>query len=233
MAITLFAVGALLAARMQTSSVRSTTFGKEALLAITAAQTLTEQLKEEPSLGNFGTIIANGGSGPVLLKSDTTPANIQAGPEGYNTDNPRHDDSVDGDQHERNNTQPVYYCSGDNTMGGKHSKLQHQHDHFRELTKGFSLVELMVALAIAGFLGIGLWALMTSQNKTYQTQDTASQMQQNLRAAMDRISRDLLSSGQAPTAWQMTINGQSTNTWYVPATPVHDVLCFRSQFKPA
>jgi prepilin-type N-terminal cleavage/methylation domain-containing protein len=78
-AIVLFAVGALLAARMQTSSVRSTTFGKEALLAITAAQTLTEQLKEEPSLGNFGTIIANGGSGPVLLRPDTTPANIQAG----------------------------------------------------------------------------------------------------------------------------------------------------------
>lgn len=78
-AITLFAVGALLAARMQTSSVRSTTFGKEALIAITAAQTLTEQLKEEPSLGNFGTIIANGGSGPVFLKSDTNPANIQAG----------------------------------------------------------------------------------------------------------------------------------------------------------
>ena len=78
-AIVLFAVGALLAARMQTSSVRSTTFGKEALLAITAAQTLTEQLKEEPSLGNFGMIIANGGSGPVFLKSDTNPANIQAG----------------------------------------------------------------------------------------------------------------------------------------------------------
>lgn len=78
-AIVLFAVGALLAARMQTSSVRSTTFGKEALIAITAAQTLTEQLKEEPSLGNFGTIIANGGSGPVLVRPDTTPANIQAG----------------------------------------------------------------------------------------------------------------------------------------------------------
>jgi len=78
-AIALFAFGALLAARMQTSSVRSTTFGKEALAAITAAQTLTEQLKEEPSLGNFGLIIAQNLNGPVLARPDCNPANIQAG----------------------------------------------------------------------------------------------------------------------------------------------------------
>ena len=63
-AITLFAVGALLAARMQTSSVRSTTFGKEALIAITAAQTLTEQLKEEPASGTSARLSPTGGAGP-------------------------------------------------------------------------------------------------------------------------------------------------------------------------
>ena len=66
----------------------------------------------------------------------------------------------------------------------------------------------MVVLAIAGFLGIGVWALMQAQNKTYTVQDNASQMQQNLRAAVDRMSRDLLVAGQGP---QTAVTG---NTWY-------------------
>ncbi len=99
----------------------------------------------------------------------------------------------------------------------KHTKLRDQYAHFRELETGFSLVELMVSLAIAGFLCIGLWTLMQSQNKTYALQDNTSQMQQSLRSAVDRISTDLLSAGEGPP-WQMTING-STTTWYVPTTP--------------
>jgi len=95
----------------------------------------------------------------------------------------------------------------------KRTKLHHQYGHLRALAAGFSLVELMVALAIAGFLTIGLWALMASQNTTYRVQDNASQVQQNLRAAVDRVSRDLLSAGQGPP-WQMTMNGK-TCTWYV------------------
>ena len=70
----------------------------------------------------------------------------------------------------------------------------------------------MVALVIAGFLSIGLWALMESQNTTYATQDNAAQMQQNLRAAVDRISRDFLSAGQGP---QVSWTG---NGWYASAT---------------
>ena len=103
-------------------------------------------------------------------------------------------------------------------MVRKYEKLHGFHSHFRKLGSGFSLIELMVALAIAGFLGIGMWALMKSQNSTYAAQDNASQMQQCLRAAIDKISRDLLSAGQSPP-WQMTVNGQSTVSWYVPPTP--------------
>ena len=103
-------------------------------------------------------------------------------------------------------------------MGRKYEKLHGFYSHFRKLGSGFSLLELMVALAIAGFLGIGMWALMKSQNSTYAAQDNASQMQQCLRAAIDKISKDLLSAGQAPP-WQMTINGQSTASWYVATKP--------------
>jgi len=54
--------------------------------------------------------------------------------------------------------------------------------------------------------------LMQAQNKTYTVQDNASQMQQNLRAAVDRISRDLLVAGQGP---QSAVTG--TGAWYTAA----------------
>jgi prepilin-type N-terminal cleavage/methylation domain-containing protein len=82
--------------------------------------------------------------------------------------------------------------------------------------KGFSLIELLVALAISGFLSIGLWALMQSQHNTYRLQDTSAEMQQNLRAAVDRISRDLMAAGQGPQ-WQMTTADGNTTTWYTGA----------------
>ena len=79
-AILLFVIGAIAVARLQTTSIRGTTFGKEALIATTAAQTLTEQLKEQPVLGNFATIL-NGGNvcGPSPVFSGMNIATIQAG----------------------------------------------------------------------------------------------------------------------------------------------------------
>ncbi len=75
-AIVLFTFGALLAARMQTWGMRSTTFGKQALAATTASQALMEQLKEAAVQNNFNLVIANGGPAPV--RPDNTPGNIQA-----------------------------------------------------------------------------------------------------------------------------------------------------------
>lgn len=86
-------------------------------------------------------------------------------------------------------------------------------------TKGFSLIELLVTMAISGFLAIGLWSLMQSQHETYRLQDTSAEMQQNLRAAMDRISRDLMAAGQGPQ-WQMTAADGNTTTWYAASGTV-------------
>jgi prepilin-type N-terminal cleavage/methylation domain-containing protein len=76
-AVLLFLIGAVAVARVQTTSIRGGTFGKEALIATTAAQTVTEQLKEQPVLGNFATILAGGGPSPVF--SGMNIATIQAG----------------------------------------------------------------------------------------------------------------------------------------------------------
>jgi prepilin-type N-terminal cleavage/methylation domain-containing protein len=81
--------------------------------------------------------------------------------------------------------------------------------------KGFGLVELLVALAISGFLGVGIWTVMQSQHNTYDLQDTSAEMQQNLRSAVDRISRDIMAAGLGPQ-WQMTAPDGNTTTWYVP-----------------
>ncbi len=95
-------------------------------------------------------------------------------------------------------------------MGRKYAKLHDTNHHIRDSIAGFSLVELMVSLAIAGFLGIGLWGLMQTQNKTYGQQDNTSQMQQNLRAAVNKVSSDLLSAQGPKTA----VAGVA---WYVAA----------------
>lgn len=81
-AIVLFLIGAISVARLQTWSVRGTTFGREALVATTAAQTLIEQLKEQAVQGNFATVLAGGGPSNVTTNPVMTVASIQAGTAG-------------------------------------------------------------------------------------------------------------------------------------------------------
>jgi prepilin-type N-terminal cleavage/methylation domain-containing protein len=61
--------------------------------------------------------------------------------------------------------------------------------------KGFSLVELLIAVLISGFLGLGFWGLFGSQSAAYQQQDSATDVQQNLRSAVERLSRDIMTAG--------------------------------------
>ncbi len=210
-ALILFTLGVLLAARMQNTSIKSTTFGSEALVATNAAQTLMEQLKEQPTLGtaSFNTLLLGGGPGPVC--TGMTIATIKS-------------NTVSGTQLIPGMTIQWTVSNLNGSAGSRYATVtvtvQWTSNRSYSATTvisesspgGFSLVELMVALAIAGFLSIGLWALMGSQNKTYAVQDNASQMQQNLRAAINMISADLRTAGQGP-AWQMTMNGNTT-TWY-------------------
>ena len=70
--------------------------------------------------------------------------------------------------------------------------------HNRNPGRGFSLVELVVALAITLALTTVVFALVSPANGAFQTQPEAADLQQRLRAATDALSRDLLVAGSPP-----------------------------------
>ena len=64
---------------------------------------------------------------------------------------------------------------------------------------GFTLVELMIAIAIFGFVSAGMYATYQQQQNSYLTQEQVADMQQNLRSALFFITRDLKKAGFDPS----------------------------------
>jgi prepilin-type N-terminal cleavage/methylation domain-containing protein len=56
---------------------------------------------------------------------------------------------------------------------------------------GFSLVELLVVLAIAGIITTGTVNFMVSQSRSYNLQEDIHEMEQNARVAMGHLTNDL------------------------------------------
>ena len=65
--------------------------------------------------------------------------------------------------------------------------------------RGFSLIELLIALAVTSILLVGIFNIFLSQHKAYTSQDQIVEMQENVRAAMDIMSRDIRMAGFDPT----------------------------------
>lgn len=57
--------------------------------------------------------------------------------------------------------------------------------------RGFTLVELMVALAMSTILIMAVYAAYTIQQKSHYTQSQVVEIQQNIRAAMEMFSQDV------------------------------------------
>jgi len=67
------------------------------------------------------------------------------------------------------------------------------HPHHK--SQGLTLVELLVALAMAALLSVALVATFASYSRTQTAQDNIISMQQNLRAALYLMGRDLRMAG--------------------------------------
>ena len=67
--------------------------------------------------------------------------------------------------------------------------------HFRRTARGFSLLELMVAVAISSMLLMGVVALFVSSRASYETTEKLSRIQENGRYALDQLANDIRSAG--------------------------------------
>lgn len=65
-------------------------------------------------------------------------------------------------------------------------------------SRGFTLIEVLIALAIAGIVISSLYSIFTPQTKTYANQEQIVDVQRSLRFAMSLMERDLRNLGYNP-----------------------------------
>lgn len=61
--------------------------------------------------------------------------------------------------------------------------------------QGFTLIELLVAMAITTIIVAAVYSAYVTQNKIYNNQERVAEMQQNLRAGLVSLTRDIRMSG--------------------------------------
>ena len=61
--------------------------------------------------------------------------------------------------------------------------------------KGLTLIELLIGVVLSSIVVLALYETLTSQHRTYMVQDDVSEMQQNLRVAMERMARTIRMAG--------------------------------------
>ena len=64
---------------------------------------------------------------------------------------------------------------------------------------GFTLVELLITMVIGGVIITAVYSAYLAQQRTYTEQEQVVEMQQNIRAALDRMTRDIRTAGFDPT----------------------------------
>ncbi len=91
--------------------------------------------------------------------------------------------------------------------------------------RGFSIVELMVAMAISLLLLSGVIAIFISSKSSYEINQRVSRIQENGRFALDAIMTDLRASGfvgcaRQPTYLSTSLNDYTALQWDFLAGPV-------------
>jgi len=77
--------------------------------------------------------------------------------------------------------------------------------------RGFTLIELMVSIAVSAIVLAAITATFISQSRSYDTQEQINGMQQGARAAMDMITREVRMAGYNTNA-TLTFDGITYDT---------------------
>lgn len=78
-------------------------------------------------------------------------------------------------------------------------------------SKGFTLIELLVAVAISSFVLLLVTQVFISTNKLNTIQENVASVQQDIRAAMDIMSTDIMMAGLNPSGSATTGAGFADN----------------------
>ncbi|OQX13984.1 MAG: hypothetical protein BWK76_15375 [Desulfobulbaceae bacterium A2] len=72
---------------------------------------------------------------------------------------------------------------------------------------GFTLVELLITLVISGVALAGVYTIFVSQQRSYIVQDEVVEMQQELRATMEIVAREIRNAGRDTTSSRTACTG--------------------------
>jgi len=92
--------------------------------------------------------------------------------------------------------------------------------------KGVTLIELMIALVISAALVAGIYRTFLTQQHSYEVQDDVMDMQQNVRVALNEMTREIRMAGfgNIQPILPVTINGAGYNNVINPDTPSQGAL---------
>jgi prepilin-type N-terminal cleavage/methylation domain-containing protein len=76
---------------------------------------------------------------------------------------------------------------------------------------GFTLIELLIVLVLSSILMAGLYRTFIGQQKTYTVQDQVADMQQNVRVAIDKMTREIRMAGYGGGTNILSVFNSSTN----------------------
>lgn len=77
-------------------------------------------------------------------------------------------------------------------------KRKQKHISLRCSNQGFTIIELMVAMVVSLLAMAAIYSTFLAQHRSYQVQEETAEMQQNIRAAMFYMQREIRMAGSDP-----------------------------------